>query len=126
MISIWHDQKFARIISVILGPQVWAPVLLTVLFFQSGLQRYELLRVVPTLFLLLVLIPIAWVYIAEKRHWISAWDMPKRKERYGFFVGFIFLFILAIYLTKPYMDKLFWDTSLIILAYIVISTIITF
>lgn len=116
----------AERLSVWLGPQVFCPLLLLLLVWRSGLTRNEITFILPYLSFLLIIIPFVVVYVAVKRKLISAWDMPLRQERYGFFSMYICLFALAMVTTPIHTTPALWELSWLVLSFIIVNTVITF
>lgn len=107
--------RLARVISIILGPPGWLPVLFLTIVFKSGLNNFQQAILLPTILILDVIIPLGYLFMAPKLGWAKAWDLPNRQERYPFFallffsnvttfgliylLGATFLFQLCVMLT---------------------------
>lgn len=118
--------KIARIISVVLGPQVWLPLLFFLIIFRSGLSGSQLKLLLPLVFLLEVVIPLGYLFIAPKVGWATSWDLPKRSERYPLFVITVVTSLISLALIYFFGTKLLFELSLLFLIMLVISMAITF
>lgn len=119
-------EKVAKYLSIILGPHVWLPVLIIVILFKTGLNNNQLLILFPSVFILQLIIPISYIYLSLKMKKITAWDLPKREERYKFLAITLASYILSTTLTYIFGNKMLFDLSLIILLLLVMVSVITF
>lgn len=93
-------ENLARFLSVVLGPQFWAPLLLATFILATGLSIQQMLMLLPILFILQIVIPIIYIKVATARGWIQNWDIPKREERYEFWLLISVTSFLAAMATK--------------------------
>lgn len=118
-------EKVAQITSIVLGPQVWLPVLFLSALFHPGFQSENLLMLVPSILILQVVIPLGYLYLAPKVGLATAWDLPKRGERYLFLSLVILTSIISLYLIKELGDEFLFKLDLLTLGLILITFIIT-
>jgi membrane-associated phospholipid phosphatase len=116
--------NIAKHISFFLGPTL-IPILYTIVVFNSGLTENQLLIVAPAIFLLLVVTPIAYLFLAPKAGLIKTWEMVKRKERYQFFIILILLTIAGSVIIFYFGNELLLKLNLLFLFTIVVLFAIT-
>ncbi len=71
----------AKILSFILGPQIWLPLLIFIFIFYTKLPVNQKTILMPALLLFLVIIPFFAMVIAYKLGKITDLDLTKREER---------------------------------------------
>lgn len=118
--------KLANIISDILGPQIWAPVLIIVLLLKTGLSDDQIKILFPVMLIFQVLAPLIFIYVSLKLHSITAWDIPQRKQRYSFLIVSLVSYLFSIILIYIYGNKLIFNLSLINLALSLVTLLITY
>lgn len=106
--------KLAEIISVLLGPHVWLPAIFIAAIFSSHLNQPQLITLLPSIVILQVIIPLAYLYIAPKIGLASAWDLPKRKERYLFLAVISISSIMSLLLIYSFGTKLLFHLNLLL------------
>jgi len=87
--------KVAKYLSIILGPHVWLPVIFILMIFNSGLERQQLLIILPSVLILQVIVPILYLFFAPRIGWINHWDMGIREERKPFLIMMIILSFIS-------------------------------
>ncbi len=117
--------KFADIISRIIGPLLWMPLLLLLLIFKTGLDENQILVIFPSLIFLLVVIPFVYLFIALKMHWVAKWDLPKREERRPMLAILFVGSLISLYIIWAYGNKLILDLYLLLLMIGFITSLIT-
>lgn len=117
--------KIAKLISIILGPQMWFPVLMILSLFKTGLTQKQQLILAPLLLTFFIIIPFGVLYLLIKMKKIADWDIRRRQERYK--VLFIFIASTLINMSFIYFfgTKLFFNLSLILWLVALIGTITT-
>ena len=90
------SKKVAKFLAIALGPHVWLPLLFVIIILKSGLEANQLRIIFPSVLLLQVIIPIAYIIVAPKFGWVSEWDMKTRKERQPFFMLMVVLTIASL------------------------------
>lgn len=114
-------EKLANIISIILGPQVWAPLIFLVGFSHSGINNYNSYLLLPSILVLQVFLPLAYLYLAPKVGLATSWDLPKREERYPF-LGLVFITsLISLYLIHQFGDQFLFN--LFLLFFILLSVV---
>lgn len=118
-------QKLAEYISIILGPQIWLPVLMLVILLNSNLTLKQLWILIPSIGLLQVAIPLGYLYLAPKEGLATKWDLPRRQDRYLFFIVAIFCTIASLYIVYLLGTPFLFQMGLIFLGLLVILSLIT-
>lgn len=121
-----NKKKVAEILSIILGPQIWIPFLFFLIIFKSGLSRYQINILLPLLLLLVVIIPLGYLFIAPKVGWASKWDLPKRKERYPFFAITLITSLISLWLIYTLGTELLFNLSILFLIMLLIAMTVTY
>ncbi len=121
-----NQKKVAEYISIILGPQIWLPVIFLLLIFKTGLSTDRIVILFPILLIFLVLIPTFYLYFALRNNWVSAWDLPKRQERYPFIIVSLFSSLFVLFSILIYGNKLLFGLYITLLASLILISIITF
>lgn len=113
--------ELARLISILLGPQIWLPVLFLIIMFRSGVQ--------PGLFLsilfLQVIIPLAYLHLAPKLGLAIAWDLPNRRERYPFLAVALISSLISLFLSYQFGTKLLFDLNSLVVIFLTVFFLIT-
>jgi len=120
-------KTLAQILSVILGPQVWLPLIfiLVIMHTEYSLRNWQI--VLPLLFVLQIVVPLAVPYIAYKLGKISDWDIPERKDRPKFLVVSIISWVLSLFIIYYLGNKLLFDLNItMFLLLLVLSVIMLF
>lgn len=78
----YNLERLAWIISILLGPQFWAPLFLVILILSTGLSYYQRLILLPILIFLQIIVPVVYIRVAIRKGWVQSWDIPRREERY--------------------------------------------
>ena len=118
-------EKVAKFLSVILGLQVWLPVLLLVLVFKTGLTKEQIIILLPTLSIFQVFIPFGCLYFAFRLGKISDLDLTKREERYVPLIISFITWSVSLALVSLFGNQLLLHLYLIILVLIIIAAVIT-
>lgn len=118
-------KKTAELISIILGPAFWMPFIFFLVFFRSGLSVYQLKILLPTIFLLEVAIPLAYLYIAPRIGWATKWDLPKREERYPFLALVVVTASISLIIISFFGTKTLFGFSIILSTLLLVSTLIS-
>ena len=120
-----NSEKLAKILSVLLGLHFWFPAFLIIGLLKSGLSNTSIFILAPILFLLQIVIPIAYIHISLHFKKISAWDMPKKEERIFFLsmsmIAYLFSMII-IYLFGNQLLFNLWLIVFILLTAIIVTT----
>lgn len=117
--------KIAKLLSIVLGPQIWLPVLLLIFTFKTGLSSQQTKILLPSMFILQVFVPLSYLYLAPKLGWATEWDLPLRKERHSFFVVLSISYFLSFLLIYFYGNKLLFNLELTQLVLLIIFVVIT-
>lgn len=108
-------EKLAKLISIILGPHIWLPLVFLTLLFESNLNKNQLLVLIPSVLILQVFLPLAYLLLAPKLGWVSAWDMKTRKERTPMLFLVLVAFIVSTLIIYIFGDTLLFHLSIIML-----------
>lgn len=108
-------EQIARVLSILLGPQIWLPLLFIVIIFRSGLNYQQLLVIFPSALILQVVIPLTYLYIAPKVGLATAWDLPKREERYLFLSICFIASLITCFISYYYGTSLLFKLNLLLL-----------
>lgn len=95
------SEKIAKFLAVALGPHIWTPLLFILIISKSGMTPQQTIIIFPTVLLLQVIIPIAYLIIAPKLGWVGKWDMETKEERRPFSI--LMLALTAITLIIIYL-----------------------
>ncbi|MBI2405565.1 hypothetical protein HYV21_00725 [Candidatus Microgenomates bacterium] len=121
------DKKtIAKTISVVLGPHTWLPILLLVFIFKTGLNDQQIKVLLPLIFILLVLIPISYLYLAPKFKWAKEWDLPEKKERIPFFVIITISSAITMLPVKYFGNQFLFTLIEILFVLMLINVLITY
>ncbi len=83
-------KKVAKIISFLLGPQLWLPVLVILFVFFTGVGSSLEIPLLSLLILFFIVIPFSSIVLAYKTGKVSDLDLTKRTERFKpLFIMFI-------------------------------------
>lgn len=118
-------KKLAKLISIILGPHVWIPLLFFILVLKTNLTPQQLKIIFPTVLIFQVIIPLLYLIFAPKLNWSEKWDMEKIKERKPFLLLFILLSLLTSTVICFYGNLLLLELNIILLSLILILSAIT-
>jgi hypothetical protein len=117
--------KIADILSIVLGPQAWMP-LLYILFFLYGNFRISYTQyLIPILFTLQVGLPLLGPYVAHKLNLVTDWDLPIRRERILFLIITIISWIVSLFLIYVFGNNPLFKVSLIVFILIILLSVIT-
>lgn len=117
--------NLAKILSIILGPQVWLPTLLIILLLRANLSFNQLIILAPVLLFFQFLIPLAYLYVAKRLGKEVAWDLPRRKDRFLFLGVCILSYQIALIVIYFYGNSFLFNFSLIPLFLLLILSAIT-
>lgn len=113
--------ELARLISILLGPQMWLPMLFLIAMFRLEIQ--------PELFFsilfLQVIIPLAYLHLAPKLGLATYWDLPKRQERYPFLAIVLIGSLISLFLTYQFGTKFLFDLNSLTVIFLIVSFLIT-
>lgn len=118
-------EKLAKVLSVILGPQLWLPALLLITLFKVDLSWDRIKILLPILFILQVIIPIGYIYLMARTGQVTAWDLPKREERHPFLRLTLTSYLVAIVFIYLFGNQPLLNLSLIIFALLMIISVTT-
>lgn len=121
-----NKDKLARALSILLGPQVWLPLLITSILLKSGLTSSQLSILFPGLVIFQIFVPLISVYIALRLKKVTGWDLPKREERYWFLILTLVSYLFSIALIYFFGNKFLLNLSLIFFVLIIVISIITY
>lgn len=105
--------KFAKFISIILGPQFWLPLIVFITLLKSGLTSEQLNILLPIYILFLAIAPLAYLYLASHFGKVSSWDLPKKQERYTFLLVVMVSYLIALGFGYFLGNKLLLNLTLI-------------
>ncbi|MCL5020040.1 MAG: hypothetical protein M1426_06215 [Patescibacteria group bacterium] len=117
--------KIAKLLSIILGP-LWLPALLFVLIFKTGISLNNIKILLPSIFVLQILLPAIYIYYITKSKKVNAWDLPKRHERYSLITINMIFTMISLFLVHLYGNTLLWNLSILLLISLTIITVTTF
>lgn len=110
-------EKFAQVISIILGP-LWIPIILIILIFRTGLSYEQQITLIPLLFIFQLLFPFVYMELLIHNKKISDWDIRKREQR--FLVLPIFTILTALIMLLVY----FYGTPRLFEIYVSLASLI--
>jgi hypothetical protein len=113
-------RRLADLISIILGPHVWLPVLFFLIIFNSGLNSHQLRIIFPTVLFLQVIIPVSYIVFAPKLGWTEKWDMEKIEERKPFLVMLLVLSLISFLIIYLFGNQKLFNLSLTFLLLLVV------
>lgn len=109
----------AQLVSFVLGPLIWIPLLLTIFVLKTNLSSNQIFLLLPLLIILQVFFPFLYILIAYKLKKISDLDLSKREERIiPMVIIFISLFI-SLFVVKSFNSTIlyrFYLFSILVLA----------
>lgn len=85
----------AKLVSFILGPQIWAPIIVYMVLSHSNLTKTQSMIIIPLVCFLNLIVPFIYILIAYKKKMIKDLDMTNRKERLIPLIIFITSFLLT-------------------------------
>lgn len=118
--------KIAEIISKIIGPFLWMPILLILLIFKTGLSLDQIKILLPLLIFLLVVIPFTYLFIALRLDWVSKWDLPKKEERRPILILLFVCAVTALLFIKNFGNGLILDLYILLMIIGFITSLVTF
>lgn len=119
------SKNFAELISEIIGPLLWMPLLLLLLIFKTGLNPGQIKIIFPSLIFLLIIIPFTYLFIALKMRWVSKWDLPKREERRPMLAILFICSLVSLFIVFQFGNKLILDLYILLLTTGFITSLIT-
>lgn len=117
--------KLASILSVVLGPQLWLPVLLVLIVTQSGLNRSQIAILLPVLALLQIAVPSGFVLGQLRSNRVTAWDLPNREERYAFLWVSIASYLISLMVIAIIGNRFLLNLTYVSLLILIICAVIT-
>lgn len=93
--------KLANLLSHVLGPQVWLPVLVLFMLVETGLTNQQIAILSPAALILLVLVPLAYLFFAPRLGLAESWELIKKEERRLFMLVTISssaIFLILVYI----------------------------
>lgn len=121
-----NKNRIAHIISIVLGPQVWFPVLIIIFLFKTGLSKQQILILFPSLLIFQILLPLGILYWLIKQKKVSDWDIRIRQERYKILPIFMVSTLVALILIYLYGNLLFFHLYLILWLVALVGVIVTY
>lgn len=115
----------AHIISVILGPVIWLPILILLIIFKSGLNNSQLKLLLPFLLFFYFIIPVGNVIILFLFGKVKDLDLSNRKERIEPLLVTMISIICGTIISYFLGNKLVFSFSLLILIILIVNFIIT-
>jgi len=121
-----NKEQIARVLSFILGPQIWFPVLILLFLFKTGLTQQQIFILFPIVLFFQILLPFGVLFWFVKTKRISDWDIRIRKERYKILPIFIVSNFIALILIYYFGTPLFFHLYLIFWLVALLGVLITF
>lgn len=118
--------QFAKLVSLLLGPEFWLGVLLIALYHQTGFPVYRPDIMYPLVIISILSIQLVAYHWATRHKLISAPDMPKRTERYHFFVSVTLIMFLGVLFLRFFQNTFLWDLSTVVFIVVCLNVMITF
>ncbi|MDO8658634.1 MAG: hypothetical protein Q7K55_07860 [Candidatus Levybacteria bacterium] len=118
--------KTAKLISIVLGPQVWFPLLIVLFLFKTDLSQKQQLILTPLLLTFFIIIPFGVLYILIKIGNVEDWDIRRRQERYKILSIFIVSTLINMAFVYLFGTKLSFHLSLILWLVSLVGTSVTF
>lgn len=117
--------RLASMVSMILGPHVWLPVLFILIILKSSLSPDQLKIIFPTVLLLQVIVPISYLLFAPRLGWIKGWEMKDKKERKPFMYLMVALGLVSLAVIYFFGNQFVFRLSLVWLVLLVTLLLIT-
>ena len=114
------SEKIAKYLTVILGPHIWFPVLFVIIILKSNLGGQQLAVIFPSIFTLLVIIPICYLIIAPKKGWISSWEMKIKEERKPFLMLMIALTTIALVIIHFWGNAFLFNLTIVLISIVIV------
>lgn len=121
-----NSTKLAKIISFVLGPQVWLPVFFTIFIFKTGLTNQQIKILFPSILILEVIIPLLMILIFIRLKIVSDWDITKKEERQPVMMAVVILSLISLMTIYLFGNELILSLTLILFLIIIITSAITF
>lgn len=119
-------EKIAKLLSVILGLYFWLPALLIIGLMKSNLPDAKIAILFPVLFLLQILIPIAYIHIALYFKKVSNWDLPKKEERIFFLSMSMIAYLISMIIIYFLGNQFLFNLGLIVFTILTVMVITTY
>lgn len=101
--------RIAKIISLLLGPFTWFPILIILIVSRSGLTNNQIYIGLPVLITFQIIVPAVVLETGRRLKKVDSWDLTTREER----VPIMFLstssFLVSLFLTRFWGNKLLFD-----------------
>lgn len=117
-------EKFARLISILLGP-LWIPIILVILIFRTGLSYEQQITLIPILFIFQLVLPLIYMELLIHNKKISDWDIRKREQRFLVLPIFTILTVLIMLLVYFYGTPRLFEIYLSLASLILLGTLTT-
>lgn len=121
-----NEEKIAKYLSIILGPEVWFPVLILLFILKTGLIANQVLILLPNLIFFQLLLPAGILYWLIKTKRVSDWDIRKRQERFIILPIFLISTLVALVLVYHFGTALFFHLYLIMWLAACLGILITY
>lgn len=118
-------ERLALIISYVFDPIVTFPFLLAIMIFKSGLTFTQIKILLPSLFILDLLIPGAYLIFAFRQHWVSDWEMSKREERLAPYGVTLVCWLIGLILVQRFGNDLLLNLGLTFYLVALLGSVIT-
>lgn len=119
-------EKIAKLLSVILGLHFWFPAFLIIGLLKSGLSSSKISILFPILFLLQIIIPIAYIHIALHFKKVSNWDLPKKEERIFFLSMSMIAYLISMIIIYFLGNQFLFNLGLIVFTILTVMVITTY
>lgn len=119
-------EKIAKFLSIILGLHFWFPALLIIGLIKSNLPDAKIAILFPALFLLQIIIPIAYIHIALHFKKVSNWDLPKKEERIFFLSMSMIAYLISMIIIYFLGNQFLFNLGLIVFTILTVMVITTY
>lgn len=120
-----NSNKLAHFMSIVLGPHVWFLVLLIVLLTKTGLTSGQMWTLLPVSLIFQILVPMIYLQWYLKSRKITAWDLPKREDRFLPLAATFVSYLISLVLIYIYGNQLIFNLNVIFLLLIATVSLIT-
>ena len=120
------QEQLAHTISRFFAPSAWLPILFFMVLLGDGLEKSQIIILLPILFFLQVCVPGFYFYYGLKTKKMSDTDLTKREERYVLFSVIFVSYILSLLPAWYFGTKEFFLLEVGVVLIVAILFLVTF
>lgn len=117
--------KLAEVVSIILSPILWIPVIFVAIFLKVTLPEDQKIILLSVLFFLECICPLLFIFFKLEEKKISSWDLPKLREREPILLVIFIFYALALLISWRFGDLLLFKLNLVFVANLFFLAVIT-